>query len=172
VATDVDVPSSTTAAGAAKISGHDVVEVMTEQKMKELMMMEKKKQKEMAEKKEKEVADKGHRNAARLVARESMEAPVDVLTPPPFRTTLMTITRGTPLETETADIETITQSPSYPVEKARFEDPRAEMVDLAVSTTLTARSSLACITIRSQGAHSTICPDSSCWNDDCLRQKW
>jgi hypothetical protein len=163
VATDVDVPSSTTSAGAAQISGHDVVEVMTEQKMKELMMMEKKK-KETAEKKEKDIAVKGHRNAARLVARESMGASVDAVTPPPIRTTLMTLTRGTPLETET---ETITQSPSYPAGKARFEGPEAEMVDSGVSTTLTARSSLACITIRSQGAHSIICPDTSCWTYDC-----
>ena len=166
MATDVDVPSSTTAAGAAKISGHDVVEVMTEQKMQELIAMEKRK-KELAEKqKQKDIADRGHRIAARHVARESIEASVDAATPPPVRTTLMTITRGAPLETE-AETETITQSPSYPTRKARFEGPEAEVGDSGVSTTLTARSSLACITIRSQGAHSTICPDTSCWNDDC-----
>lgn len=166
MATDVDVPSSTTAAGAAQISGHDVVEVMSEEKMKKLLAMEKKK-KEMAEKMEKDIADKGHWNAARLVARESMEGSLNVLTPPPFRTTPMTRTRGIPLETETADTETIEQSPSYPAGEAGFEDQAAEMVASVVSTTLTARSNLACITIRSQGAHSTICPDTSCWTYDC-----
>jgi hypothetical protein len=73
VATDVDVPSSTAPASTAKISGHDVVQVMTKQEMKKLMAAEKKK-KELAErKKQQDIADKGlNRHDARLVARQSM----------------------------------------------------------------------------------------------------
>jgi hypothetical protein len=168
VATDVDVPTSTTAASSAKISGHDVVQVLTEQEMKKLMAAEKKK-KELAEKKkQQELADKGlNRHDARLVARQSMGpggeiSAVNTVKASSFDTTLMTITRRAVLETGTSDAKITTQSPSYPAGKP--EGSGAEMVDSVVTT---ARSTLACITIRSQGAYSTICPDSSCWNGDC-----
>jgi hypothetical protein len=168
VATDVDVPSSTTAASSAKISGHDVVQVLTEQEMKKLMAAEKKK-KELAEKKkQQEIADKGlNRHDARLVARQSMGPDgkffaVDTVTSPSFDTTLMTIKRRAALETRIADAKTIAQAPSYSAERPGV--PEAGMSDFAVTA---ARSTLACITIRSQGSYSTICPDSSCWNGDC-----
>jgi hypothetical protein len=168
VATDVDVPTSTTAAGSAKISGHDVVQVLTEKEMKKLMKAEKKK-KELAEKKkQQEIADKAlNRHDARLVARQSMgldgeSFAMDTVKAPSFDTTLMTITRRAALETATSDARTTMQSPSYSAEKPEVLE--ADMVDSAVTT---ARSTLACITIRSQGAYSTICPDSSCWNGDC-----
>jgi hypothetical protein len=123
VATDVDVPTSTTAASSAKISGHDVVQVLTEQEMKKLMAAEKKK-KELAEKKkQQEIADKGlNRHDARLVARQSMgldgEAfAMDTVKAPSFDTTLMTITRRAALETATSDAKTTMQSSSYSAEK-------------------------------------------------------
>jgi hypothetical protein len=186
VATDVDVPSSTTPTGTAKASSHDVVEVISEQELKELMAKEKKKKQEAAER-EKDITDKelqpngAERKAAKLVARQSMAydgeflaeeksdeaASVNAVTPLSLDTTLMTITRRLPLETEVKETKTMTQSSSCSAGKPRFEGPRAEVIDFAASTTLTARSSLTCITLRSQGAHSTICPDSSCWNGDC-----
>jgi hypothetical protein len=170
VATDVDVPSSTTGADSAKISGHDVVQVMTEQEMKTLMAAEKRK-KELAEKKkQQDIADKGlNRHDARLVARQSMGSDgecfaVNAVTAPSFDTTLMTITRRAALETGAVDAKAITQASSHSEKKANSEEQKAGMSDFAVTT---ARSTLACITIRSQGAYSTICPDNSCWNGDC-----
>jgi hypothetical protein len=170
VATDVDVFSSTTAADSAKISGHDVVQVMTEQEMKKLMAAEKRK-KELAEKKkQQDIADKGlNRHDARLVARQSMGSDgecfaVNAVTAPSFDTTLMTITRRAALETGAVDAKAITQASSHSEKKANSEEQKAGMSDFAVTT---ARSTLACITIRSQGAYSTICPDNSCWNGDC-----
>lgn len=155
VATDVDVPTSTTSAGKPEFSGHEVVEVVSEQQMKEIMAAEKRK-KEMAEKKkEQEIADKGL--AAELIARRDIASPS-------FDTTLMTIMRLTPHQTGDADAITITQSPSYPAKKPRSETSK---VGMAESGRGDAPSTLACITLRSQGAYSTICPDSSCCNGNC-----
>jgi hypothetical protein len=122
VATDVDVPTSTTAAGSAKISGHDVVEVVSEEKVKEIIAKDKK-NKEMAEKKkEKDIVDRGlPQDAARLVARQSMgtdggfstggkRATEDIIILPD--TTLRSKTRHASSKTETVDIKTITQYPS------------------------------------------------------------
>ena len=153
--------------------------------MKELLA-NKKKEQGIAEKK-KDIADKepqqngAGKNAAKLIARQSMEsdgdfsavgglikeASVAAATPPALGTTLVTMTLRVPRGTENVGTKTTTQSPSVSARKPRFEGSEAGMVDSAASSTLTARSSLACITIRSQGAHSTICPDSSCWNGDC-----
>lgn len=271
VFTDKDVPTSTTSAGTAEASGHEVVEVISEEKMEELMAKKKKEKKE-------DIADKELRpngagkNAVKLVARQSIEsggafslagglakkasvtavtspsvgttdvtiklplisftvtmtttqaaylegkagsggselvdyavstartahlrappnapklvarqdsvldsessatggftkeADVDAVTPPVLGTTLMTMTLRVPRETETIDTKTIEQFPSFSAGKPRFEGPEAGMGDRAASTALTARSSLPCITLRSQGAHSTICPHSSCWTGDC-----
>jgi len=185
VFTDKDVTTSTTPTSTATPSGHDVVEVISEEKMKKLLA-EKKEKQEVAEKK-KDIADKelqqngAGRSAAKLVARQSMksdakfsavagltkEASIGAATPPALGTTLVTIALRVHRGTKTVHTKTITQSPSISAGKPRFEGSEAGMVDYAASTTLTARSSLACITIRSQGAHSTICPGSSCWNGDC-----
>lgn len=156
--------------------------------MKELMAKKSRKQ-EAAEKeqKEKDIADKklqqndAEKNAVKLVARQDLEpdsefsagggltkdGSVNAVTSPALGTTLMTMTLRVPRETKTIDTKTITQSPSFSAGKPRSEGPEAGTGDRAASTTLTARSSLPCITLRSQGAHSTICPHSSCWNGDC-----
>jgi hypothetical protein len=169
VATDVDVPTSTTAAGSAKISGHDVVEVVSEEKVKEMIAKDKKK-KEMADKKkEQDIADKGRQqDAARLVARQSMgtvggfseggkKATEDIIIPPD--TTFRSKTRHASSKTETVDTKTIMQSPSHSAEKSRSNSARAEMGDPATITARAAQSDPFCITIKRQGVFSTICPE-------------
>ena len=183
--TDKDVTTSTTPASTATPSGYDIVEVISEEKMKELLATKKKEQ-EVAEKK-KDIADKElqqngvGKHVAKLVPRQDIgpdgnisalgeltkESSVRAVTLPPFGTTLTIRTLRIPRGTGTIHTKTITQSPSVSAGKPRLEGPEAGMVDSVANSTLTARSSLACITIRSQGAHSTICPGSSCWNGDC-----
>lgn len=170
MATDVDVPTSTTAAGSAKISGHDVVEVVSEEKVKEMIAKDKKK-KEMADKKkEQDIADKGlPQEAARLVARQSMgtdggfstaekkATEDDIIIPPD--TTLRSKTRHASSKTETVDTKTTMQSPSYSAEKSRSNSPGAEMGNHATITARAAQSDPLCITIKRQGVFSTICPE-------------
>jgi hypothetical protein len=169
VATDVDVPTSTTAAGSAKISGHDVVEVVSEEKVKEVIAKDEKEKEIAAKKKEKDIADKGlPQDAARLVARQSIgtdggfstggkKATEDIIIPPD--TTLRSRIRYTSSKTETVDTKTIMRSPSYSAEKSRSNSPGAEMGDSATITARAAQSDMFCITIKRQGAYSTICPD-------------
>jgi hypothetical protein len=146
-----------------------VVEVVSEEKVKEMIAKDKKK-KEMAEKKkEKDIADKGlQQDVARLVARQSMgpdseffaerrRVTIDNVIPPD--TTLRSKTRHAASETETVGTKTITQSPSYSAEKSRSNGPGAEMGDSAVITARAAQSTMLCITIKRQGAYSTICPN-------------
>lgn len=183
VSTDRDVPTSTTPAGTAEASGYDVVEVISEEKMKELMAKKNKKQEAAGkEKKEKDIADMevqqngAEKNAAKLVARQDMDfdgevstvgrltkkASATAVTSPTFGTTLVTLKLPFP-----STYTITTAQAAYPGRKAGSEGPEAEMVDSAARTTENARLSLPCITLRSQGAHSTICPHSSCWNGDC-----